>query len=878
MPAPPTTHPAAALLTAFGVGKLDPAAAAAVARHLEECDDCRRVVAEASGDSFLGRLQAAQSRDGTPAPDRSLAGATVSNPADPFPVPPELAADPDYEIVRELGRGGMGVVYHARNRMMGRDEVLKVMGREVMARAGAADRFRREIQSAARLDHPNIVRAYSARQLGELLVFGMEYVPGTDLGRLVRERGRLPVPHACHYAAQAARGLGHAHEKGMAHRDVKPANLILVVDPDRQTHTIKVLDFGLAKVTTGDDYDPGLTGENRMLGTPDYIAPEQITDAQKADIRADVYSLGCTLYFLLTGTPPFRAPSLYDLLRKHKEEEPPPVTAARPDVPAELAAVLARMMAKDPAARFQTPAGVEAALAPFVKKRAGVPPPGADSSAAAPPTGLPQSTLPEVEVEAPPPGEPPTRTWADLGPFVTAERPVVVAPRRRRPWRARVAVALGVLAVALLGLSAAGVFKVKTKDGTIVIDNLPPDAEVVVDGETVTVSRNGQQATVKLTTAGPHRLRVMQNGQEVQSNDLTVNVGGEPVRLTFEPKQAAVQPIPPSDGPKPPPDRPKPDPPTRPPPNPPPDTPAPAAADPFAAGTTWRGHKAIDKGVFAGGTGFYELTVQTRAGGAFTGMVFDNGPNRNPAKVTGTVRGDAVEWTEVPLNNLTHKTEVTGNRVGTVFTATTKGSFPTPGSNGGRATLYRVPKAGEPVPDDFVPIFDGRSLTGWEMYPNQKGGWSVTQFGKLVGGGPAWSHLYTRATYGDLHFRARVKVNDGGDSGVIVRTSFGPVGGGRYPDGVEAQIAAGAGGVQTGGIERIENGKQLPSIHPQPVVAPAPEQWFDVDVIAAGPTVRVLVNGRETARTDDAPRAPGRIALQLRDAKTAVEFASVAVK
>ena len=248
---------------------------------------------------------------------------------------------------------------------MGRDEVLKVVGREIMAVPGAIDRFRQEIQSAARLDHANIVRAYSARLLGELLVFSMEYVPGVDLASLVKSRGPLAVVNTCYYAQQVANGLQHACDRGMVHRDIKPANLIRMVSGKQ--HTIKILDFGLAKITSEAGYNTGLTGAGTMLGTPDYIAPEQIVDAQSADTRADIYSLGCTIHFLLTGSPPFTGKSLYELLGKHQHESALLLSALRADVPDELAGVVAKMMAKNPADRFQTPGEAAKALGAFTK-------------------------------------------------------------------------------------------------------------------------------------------------------------------------------------------------------------------------------------------------------------------------------------------------------------------------------------------------------------------------------------------------------------------------------------------------------------------------------------------------------------------------------
>ena len=195
----------------------------------------------------------------------------------------------------------MGTVYLALNRLMGRHEVLKVVSRHMMNRTGVLDRFLGEIRNAARLHHTNIVTAYSAIRIGESIVFAMEYVDGLDLSRLVKTKGPLPVSNACNYVHQAALGLQHASELGMVHRDIKPSNLMLAKQGNRAV--IKVLDFGLAKVRSEGAVDGGLTHEGQMLGTPDYVAPEQIRDARRADIRADIYSLGCTLYYLLTGRP-----------------------------------------------------------------------------------------------------------------------------------------------------------------------------------------------------------------------------------------------------------------------------------------------------------------------------------------------------------------------------------------------------------------------------------------------------------------------------------------------------------------------------------------------------------------------------------------------
>ena len=362
MNVPPALHPTDETLDAFGLGKLDDRSAVAVSQHLESCSSCRQRVAELTSDTFLDHFRGAGARPESPTPTgSSLAevptldvGPAARSPAPIGTLPPELVNHPDYEVLRELGQGGMGVVYLARNRLMARDEVLKVIGSHLVDRPGVIERFLAEIRHAARLHHPNIVIAYSAVRLDEGLILAMEYVEGLDLAKIVKAKGPLPVANACNYVHQAALGLQHAHEHGMVHRDIKPSNLMLAREGDRAV--IKVLDFGLAKVTREVPVDGTLTIEGQLLGTPDYIAPEQTLDARRADIRADIYSLGCTLYYLLTGGPPFRGSTIAAILMAHHEREARPLNRVRPEVPMELAAVVARMMAKDPRRRFQAPA------------------------------------------------------------------------------------------------------------------------------------------------------------------------------------------------------------------------------------------------------------------------------------------------------------------------------------------------------------------------------------------------------------------------------------------------------------------------------------------------------------------------------------------
>ena len=297
-------------------------------------------------------------------------------------LPAELANHPDYEIVRELGQGGMGAVFLAHNRILGRDEALKVIGPEIIESPGVFDRFLREIRAVAKLQHPNIVTAHAAFRCGASLVFAMEYVEGLDLARMVMAKGPVPSRHACYFVHQAALGLQHAHEAGMVHRDIKPSNLMLTHKAGKAV--IKVLDFGLAKAGSEQNVQgaapaaanidlrvaTGLTLPGEMLGTPDFIAPEQIANSQRADIRADIYSMGCTMYYLLSGRPPFQSASMRDTLRAHHRTEAPLLHVLRPEVPPELTALVAKMMAKEPDRRFQSPSDVATALVPFFKKPA----------------------------------------------------------------------------------------------------------------------------------------------------------------------------------------------------------------------------------------------------------------------------------------------------------------------------------------------------------------------------------------------------------------------------------------------------------------------------------------------------------------------------
>lgn len=273
-------------------------------------------------------------------------------------VPEGLAQHPRYRVLKLLGRGGMGTVYLAEHKVMERTVALKVIRPGLTDRPELVERFRREVKAAAPLAHPNIVAAYDAEQAGDCHFLAMEFVDGTDLARWLKARGPLPPAEACGYVRQAALGLQHAHEHHLVHRDLKPQNLMRTA-----TGAVKILDFGLALLTRS-AAESG-TQSGIILGTPDYMAPEQADDAHAADIRSDIYSLGCTLYELLGGQPPFPGGSLLDKLRRLAQEQPAPLALLRPQLPAALVEVVERMMAKKPDQRFQTPGEVAAALLPW---------------------------------------------------------------------------------------------------------------------------------------------------------------------------------------------------------------------------------------------------------------------------------------------------------------------------------------------------------------------------------------------------------------------------------------------------------------------------------------------------------------------------------
>jgi serine/threonine protein kinase len=457
-----TNHPTRDQLAAFDLGRLDLGEWSAVERHIATCDDCCRRLEGVTPDALLQLIQSvAGAHAETPF---SEVTATTQLPTQPgvAEVPAELRDHPRYEVIGFLGSGGMGTVFKARHRLMDRLVALKVIRKELLDKPETVERFRQEVQAVAKLSHPNIVAAYDAEQAGDVHFLVMEYVDGIGLDRLVEQRGPLPAAEACAYVRDAALGLQHAFERGILHRDVKPANILVsfattkdTKEHEEKTHShpslrapscpswlvssAKIADFGLSRLSRSNN---GLTPWGAIVGTPDYTAPEQARDSQAADVRADIYSLGCTLYHLLAGRPPFPDGSVLQKLLAHQEQQARPLNEIRDDMPVELACIVARMMAKVPAERYATPAEVAGELDRFDKP--------ADES------------LPVVEAVPLPSDE------------------------RRRPRR--VTATVGVAAV--LALVAGIIIVIKTKKGEITIESDKPDLQV-------TVSKGGDRIEIR---------------------------------------------------------------------------------------------------------------------------------------------------------------------------------------------------------------------------------------------------------------------------------------------------------------------------------------------------------------------------------------------
>ena len=365
------------ILLGFVAGTLSTEQAQRVTVHLDTCSSCETRVEqfETRTEGPLARLRQAvptspyiKERECAQAVARIEAiGRSQQEETElrlsPVAVPPSPTIVRDYRLLRKLGGGGMGEVFAAEHIHLKRHVALKLLSKNWAGSPDAIVRFRREMEAMGKLEHPNIVQATDAGEQDGLFYLVMEHVDGVDLSRLVKARGKLAIPDACELVRQAATGLQFAHERGMVHRDIKPSNLMLT-----KQGVVKVLDLGLARLRVDQAADEEFSSSGTAMGTPDYMAPEQVRDSHGVDIRADIYSLGCTLYKLLTGSAPFETTTYvtaFDKMQAHVEGRIPAIQSLRPDISDGLVTVLNRMVAVDRSNRFAEPAAVADALAPF---------------------------------------------------------------------------------------------------------------------------------------------------------------------------------------------------------------------------------------------------------------------------------------------------------------------------------------------------------------------------------------------------------------------------------------------------------------------------------------------------------------------------------
>ena len=347
-----------------------------------------------------------------------------------------------YMLVDRIGEGGMGRIYKAVDRQTQRTVAIKVLIGDKREDPDARARFMREVRANAKLSHPNIVASYDVGDEGKRTYMVMEYVGGPSVFHLIEKRRKIAPAEAVRIARQVAMALEHAREKGIVHRDIKPSNIL--VDEDG---TAKVLDMGLARfVRKGSKIQDSatLTRDGMVVGTIDYLAPEQALDSHGADTRADVYSLGCTLYHMLSGQVPFPTGSVTEKLMGHQTRDPVPLAKVVPDLPAGLADVLAKMMAKDVEDRYQTPGDVVKALARFDTARTASPPKRAPSG-----THKRKRPKPSPPAEPAPPASPP-RASPSVPPGLTTP---IAAPGSTPGTRRREPSSTLLLVIALAGIA-----------------------------------------------------------------------------------------------------------------------------------------------------------------------------------------------------------------------------------------------------------------------------------------------------------------------------------------------------------------------------------------------------------------------------------------
>ena len=427
----------------------------------------------------------------------------------------------EYLLCEMIGQGGMGTVYKAIHRRLNRTVALKIITADC-ASPSAIARFRREMKVIGKLDdHPYLVKATDAGEENGTHFLAMEYIQGENLSRFVKRNGRLEIADACEMIRQTALGASYVHNKGLVHRDIKPANLMLT-----EQGTIKLLDLGLARLheeALSESDETDLTRSDQILGTVDYMSPEQIDQSYELDHRSDIYSLGCTLYFLLAGVAPFSDKkdhaSSFQKMRAHIEQQPPEIQTHREEIPDELAKVVDRCLSKNPAERFQTADELIDALESFCENQQ------LDM--------LSRLTDQTIDLK---------RDNVSNSSPSTKRRQRISEPKKsplkHRPFLLVTILAISAGILALFG----GVIVLYTGSGTLEITVNEPDVKVSIDGknqEQINIETKDQKVTIKLDVkSGRHKMSVTKNGFKTETREFRIMRGGKTVvSATLKPKR-----------------------------------------------------------------------------------------------------------------------------------------------------------------------------------------------------------------------------------------------------------------------------------------------------------------------------------------------------
>ncbi|MFK8115091.1 MAG: protein kinase [Rubripirellula sp.] len=467
---------------------------------------------------------------GEPEFQRVMAEASTAARSEPPTVSQHLAAgekpEPDdvsldgYRVIRQLGSGGMGAVYEAEHELMQKRVAIKVMSPRFLQDVNAAERFMSEMVAIGKLNHLNLVRGLDARRQDGRLYLIMEYLEAEDLAAYRAKRGPLPMHLTCDIVRQAALGLAHAHDQGIIHRDIKPLNL-MVTDEG----VVKVLDLGLARLENT-QATTHLTSDRTIVGTPDYLSPEQVQTPRDVDARADIYSLGCTLFFLLTGRSPFHQhKDAMSKLMAHVNESPSLPADTRERLPDALAKILSKLVEKDRSLRFQTAREVAEALTPFCEPLTERQSSQRDSGQ---PSDVENKTLAATQAQ-------------NVPEFQHAAASKSERQRPSKQWPIALSVSVALMLVAAFGVT----LLIKAQDGTIELQfaNSSLLAKIDVDkNHTVTIRDPNDKTPITIAVDRKNgMLRLRKKGFEVLTKDFQLDVKGQKIQVSFIPLVPATE-------------------------------------------------------------------------------------------------------------------------------------------------------------------------------------------------------------------------------------------------------------------------------------------------------------------------------------------------